>query len=81
MQNIEIIVKGELDPTWSEWLEGLTISHTTDQNTRICGQVADQSALYGLLSRLRDMGLSLISVVSSEQSEAFGKSENREAFL
>lgn len=72
MQQIEIVVKGHLDPHWSEWLEGMTITHTTDE-TILCGTVADQSALYGLLSRLRDLGLTLISVISTEQNEAIGQ--------
>ena len=72
MQHIEIVVKGHLDPHWSEWLEGMTITHTTNQ-TVLCGMVADQSALYGLLSRLRDLGLTLISVISTEQNEAISQ--------
>jgi len=72
MQQIEIVVKGHLDPHWSEWLEGLTITHTTEQ-TVLCGTVADQSALYGLLSRLRDLGLTLISVISTEQNNAISQ--------
>lgn len=72
MQQVEIVVKGHLDPHWSEWLEGMTITHTADQ-TVLCGTVADQSALYGLLSRLRDLGLTLISVISTEQNEAIGQ--------
>lgn len=72
MQKIEIVVKGHLDPHWSEWLEGMTITHTTDE-TVLFGTVADQSALYGLLSRLRDLGLTLISVISTEKSNAVGQ--------
>ena len=81
MQNIEIVVKGHLDPHWSDWLEGMTITHTADENTLLCGEVADQSALYGLLSRLRDLGLTLISVVSTDQDEARPHSENKEVIL
>jgi len=81
MQKVEIIVKGHLDPHWSDWLEGMTITHTADQNTVLCGTVADQSALYGLLSRLRDLGLTLISVVSTEQNDVCSQSENREVIL
>ena len=81
MQNIEIVVKGQLDSHWSDWLEGMTITHTTEQNTLLCGEVADQSALYGLLSRLRDLGLTLISVVSTDQDEARPQTEDKEAIL
>lgn len=81
MQNIEIVVKGHLDSHWSDWLEGMTITHTAEQNTMLCGEVADQSALYGLLSRLRDLGLTLISVVSTDQDDARPQTENKEAIL
>ncbi len=72
MQQIEIVVKGHLDPHWSEWLEGMTITHTAE-GTVLCGTVADQSALYGLLSRLRDLGLTLISVISTEQNNVISQ--------
>ena len=75
MQQVEIVVKGHLDPQWSEWLAGLTITHETGNRTILCGRVADQSALYGLLSRLRDLGLSLVSVVSVEEGENMRKLE------
>ena len=81
MQNIEIVVKGQLDSHWSDWLEGMTITYTTEQNTMLCGEVADQSALYGLLSRLRDLGLTLISVVSTDQDEAHPQTEDKEVIL
>lgn len=81
MQNIEIVVKGHLDPHWSDWLEGMTVVHTADQNTLLCGEVADQSALYGLLSRLRDLGLTLISVVSTDQDEARPQTGSKEVIL
>ena len=67
MQQVKIVVKGQLDSNWSDWLEGMSITHNADQNTVLRGAVADQSALYGLLSRLRDLGLMLISVFSTEQ--------------
>ncbi len=57
----EIRVEGVLDQHWTAWFEGLQIG--SDQNqTVISGPVADQAALYGLLNRLRDLGLVLISV-------------------
>lgn len=73
MQQVEIVIKGHLDPQWSEWLEGLTISHIVDNKTILCGEVVDQSALYGLLSRLRDLGLALVSVVSVEPGKLLKK--------
>jgi hypothetical protein len=62
MQQVEIRVKGQIDERWSEWLEGLTIMHTAEGETVLAGSVVDQSALYGLIARLRDLGLPLLSV-------------------
>ena len=50
----------------SSWFEGLTIAHTNQGETILTGVVADQAALYGLLAKLRDLGLALISVSSAE---------------
>jgi hypothetical protein len=66
MQHVEIRVKGHLDPDWSEWLEDLTITHSPENVTCLRGTVADQTALYGLLTKLRDLGLALLSVTSSD---------------
>jgi hypothetical protein len=65
MQRVEITIKGRIDPNWSEWFEDLTITHVDDE-TVLTGAVADQAALYGLLARLRDLGLSLVSVNPAE---------------
>ncbi len=59
----EIRLKGQLDPRWSEWFEGFTLTNTTaDSITILTGLVTDQSALHGLLRRVRDLGVTLISV-------------------
>ena len=58
----EIIVKGHLDIDWSEWFEGLTIAHNDNGETMLSGQIRDQAALYGIIAKVRDMGLSLILV-------------------
>ena len=58
----EIIVKGHLDLDWSGWLEGLTIVHNDKGETMLSGQIRDQAAFYGLLAKVRDMSLFLISV-------------------
>jgi hypothetical protein len=65
MQQIEIRVRGQIDQDWSDWLDGLTITHTERGETVLAGPVRDQAALRGLLDRLADLGLQLISVVSS----------------
>ncbi len=57
----EIRVKGELDARWQAWFEGMTIT-ASDDETSICGMVADQAALHSLLLRIRDLGLPLIAV-------------------
>jgi len=69
MQRVEIRVKGQIDEHWSDWFEGLTITHTGQDETILSGTVADQSALYGLLAKLRDLGLPLLSVNRVEDEE------------
>jgi hypothetical protein len=62
MQQVEIRVKGRIDERWREWLGDVTITHTDQGETLLTGTVADQSALYGLVAKLRDLGLPLVSV-------------------
>ena len=62
MQQVEIRVKGRIDECWTEWLDGLTIRHAEADETVLTGPVADQAALYGLLAKLRDLGLPLSAV-------------------
>ena len=66
MQSVEIRVKGQIDAHWSDWFEGLTVVHTAKGETVLTGDVADQAELYGLLAKLRDLGLLLTSVNSSQ---------------
>jgi hypothetical protein len=66
MLRAEIRVKGQIDEHWSDWFEGLTVTVTDQGETILVGDVADQSALYGLIAKLRDLGLPLISVGSVE---------------
>jgi hypothetical protein len=58
----EIKVKGVLDEDWSEWFDGLRITHDASGNTMLAGPVRDQTALYGLLAKARDLQLTLIAV-------------------
>ena len=69
MQNVEIRVKGRIDEHWSDWFEGLTITHTDQEDTILSGTVVDQAALYGLLAKLRDLGLPLVSVQPSGMAD------------
>lgn len=58
----EIRIAGQLGGEWAEWFDGLTITPAPDGDTRLTGVVADQSALYGLLRKVRDLGLTLLAV-------------------
>jgi hypothetical protein len=62
LTHYEIRVEGELDARWSDWFEGLEVTSDASGQTTITGPVADQAALHGLLARVRDLGLKLISV-------------------
>ncbi len=62
MTHYEIRVEGELDDRWSDWFEGLEVTSDASGQTIITGPVADQAALHGLLARVRDLGLKLVSV-------------------
>jgi hypothetical protein len=63
----EIQVRGVLDRHWSGWFEGLTVSSDERDQTTIAGTVADQAALHGLLTKVRDLGLPLLSVRRLDQ--------------
>ena len=58
----QIKVQGHLDEYWSEWFDDLTVTYDEQDDTILTGQVADQAALHGLLKKVRDLGLPLISV-------------------
>jgi hypothetical protein len=58
----EIRIRGVLDRHWSSWFEGLEVSSDAPGQTLIAGPVADQAALHGLLAKVRDLGLPLLSV-------------------
>jgi hypothetical protein len=66
MVHVEIKIIGKLDPSWTDWLGDLMISHLGQDETLLCGELADQAALYGLIAKLRDLGIKLISVNSQE---------------
>jgi len=58
----ELRVQGVLDPRWSAWFDGLQLTSDQAGRTTIAGPVADQAALHGLLTKIRDLGLPLLSV-------------------
>jgi hypothetical protein len=57
-----IVIKGHLDSEWSDWFDGLTITLVDNGETILSGPVADQTALHGVLNKIRDMGLPLLSL-------------------
>ena len=64
----EIKVSGQLDPSWSDWFAGLELKYLEGDETLLSGQLSDQAALHGLLERIRDLNLKLISVTYGGQS-------------
>jgi hypothetical protein len=62
----EIRLKGHLDARWAAWFDELSLTHESDGTTVIHGPVVDQAALHGLLQKVRDVGLPLVSVMHVE---------------
>lgn len=67
----EIKIKGHLDPHWTEWFAGLTLTYLGEDATLLSGPLPDQAALHGLLERIRDLNLTLISVSRSAASTSY----------
>jgi hypothetical protein len=66
----QIRLKGHLGSQWTDWFEGLTITLEDDGDTLLTGPVVDQAALHGLLKKVRDLGLPLVSVSPVEHGQA-----------
>jgi hypothetical protein len=62
-----IRVRGLLDPERTDWFDGLAITHSTDNETLLSGPIIDQAALYGVLLKIRDLGLPLLEVTRAVQ--------------
>ena len=66
----EIRLRGHLETRWAAWFDGMTLSHERDGSTVLSGPVADQAALHGLLLKVRDIGIPLVSVTYVEPHAA-----------
>ena len=75
-----ITVTGHLDGNWSEWFDGLTITHSSNGETILSGPIVDQAALHGLLQKIRDLCLPLLEVTQSAPSldDVSAKFHNRD---
>jgi hypothetical protein len=68
-QDYRIRVKGHLADRWAAWFDGVTVTRQADGTTVLEGRVADQAALHGLLRKVSDLGLPLVSVTPTTQHE------------
>jgi hypothetical protein len=68
----QIRVRGALDPHWSEWFDGMEIGYDAGGDTLLIGLLADQAALYGVLHRIRDLGLILVAMAELPEIEDRG---------
>jgi hypothetical protein len=66
----EICLKGHLNRRWATWFDGLSLSRESDGTTILRGPIRDQAALHGLLQKVRDTGLPLVSVIRIEPDPA-----------
>ncbi len=62
LQRYELRVQGHLDARWADWVDGLAFTHEVDGTTTLSGPLVDQAALHGLLARIRDLGLPIVSL-------------------
>lgn len=77
----QVCVEGQLDCSWAEWFGGMTIAPQANGDTVLTGAVVDQAALYGLLKKVRDLGMALVSVnrVNSCASETIEVKSNTDS--
>jgi len=66
----QIRINGQLDPLWTNWFEGMTITLEDNGDTLLTGSVVDQAGLHGLLKKVRDLGMPLVSVCPVDPGKA-----------
>lgn len=66
----QIRIRGHLDSQWADWFEGLSITREENGDTLLSGPVADQAALHGLLKKIRDLGMPLVSVIQIQSNHS-----------
>jgi hypothetical protein len=73
----EIRLKGHLEAGWAAWFRGLSLTLEDDGTTLLTGSVVDQAALHGLLRKVRDLGIPLISVICGSSGQAAAPDDQR----
>jgi hypothetical protein len=68
MVHTEIQIKGKLSQTWADWFEDMQLCPMDSGDMLLCGELPDKAAVYGVLSRLSNLGISLISVICRDES-------------
>lgn len=71
----EIRIKGHLDKHWLDWFTGMKLTYVKENETLLFGMLPDQAALHGLLERVRDLNLTLISITCHDQSAQYSDKE------
>jgi hypothetical protein len=70
-----IRIQGRLDPRWSSWFDGMSVTRGDDGTTLIRGPVGDQAALHGLIGRVRDLGVILLEVAHEDPEDSVARAE------
>jgi hypothetical protein len=73
----QIRVRGAIDPHWSDWFDGMAVTYDASGDTLLVGPLADQAALYGVLHRIRDLGLMLLAVARLPEPAEYAASRER----
>jgi len=76
MEQVDILLRGHIDSSWSDWLGEMAIKHTGNGNTHLTGQIRDQAALNGLLTQIFSLGFQLIAVTSEKTNSTSREKED-----